>query len=76
MSIRYEDRNTKTPVRLELTPPVEDVQFSTDGLWVAFEGVVELDNYDIFFATISGGDLIRLTNDPADEFDPAWRPIK
>ena len=76
MSIRYEDRNTKTPVRLELTPPIEDVQFSTDGLWVAFEGVVELDNYDIFFATITGGDLIRLTNDPADEFDPAWRPIK
>jgi serine/threonine protein kinase len=76
MSIRYEDRDTKNPVRLDVAPPIEDVQFSIDGLWIAFEGVVELDNRDIFFAGSTGGDLTRLTSDPADEFDPAWRPIK
>jgi eukaryotic-like serine/threonine-protein kinase len=76
MSIRYEDRDTKKPIRLELAPPIEDVQFSTDGVWVAYESVIELGNYDIFFSTLIGGHLTRLTNDPADEFDPAWRPIK
>jgi Tol biopolymer transport system component len=76
MSIRFEDRDTKTPSRLQLAPPIEDVQFSADGLWVAFEGVVELGNYDIFFSSVDGSDLTRLTSDPAEEFDPAWRPIK
>jgi serine/threonine protein kinase len=76
LSIRYEDRETKDPTRLEVMSPIEDVQFSTDGLWIAFESVVELSNYDIFISTAAGGDLIRLTRDPADEFDPAWRPIQ
>jgi serine/threonine protein kinase/Tol biopolymer transport system component len=76
MSIRYEDRDTEKPSRLLLAPPIEDVQFSADGLWVAFESVVELGNYDIFFSAADGSDLTRLTSDPADEFDPAWRPIK
>jgi Tol biopolymer transport system component len=46
-----------------------------DGLWIAFESAVELDNYDIFFSAVDGGNLTRLTRDPANEFDPAWRPL-
>jgi Tol biopolymer transport system component len=76
LSIRYEDRDIKSPIRLDFQPPIEDVQFSPDGLWIVFEGAAEEGNYDIFFSTISGGNLTRLTNDPMIEFDPAWRPIQ
>jgi len=77
MSIRYSDRETKVPVKLvDFPSPIEDVQFSPDGLWLVFEGVDQTGNRDIYFATLSGGDKTRLTNDPNDEFDPAWRPIK
>lgn len=76
LSIRYEDRDTKVPTRLEIQPPIEDVQFSPDGSWIVFEGVAEEGNYDIFFSAVTGGDLTRLTSDPAVEFDPVWRPTK
>jgi Tol biopolymer transport system component len=76
MSIRYEDRDTKDPTRLELPRPMEDVEFSPDGLWVIFESAGEDGNRDIYFSTITGGDRTRLTNDPTVDFDPAWRPIK
>jgi serine/threonine protein kinase/Tol biopolymer transport system component len=75
MSIRYEDRDSKKPVKMDFQPPIEDVQFSPDGLWIAFEGANGDGNRDIYFSTITGGDLTRLTNDPFDEFDPVWRPI-
>jgi Tol biopolymer transport system component len=76
MTIRYEDRDSKKPARLELQAPIEDVQFSPDGLWITFEGVVDVGNRDIFFSAIDGGGVTRLTADPADEFDPVWRPIQ
>jgi Tol biopolymer transport system component len=75
MSIRYADRDTKKPIRLDFTPPVEDVQFSPDGWWVVFESSDAIGNRDIYIATVTGGNISRLTNDPADEFDPAWRPL-
>ena len=65
----------KNPTRLDFQPPIEDVQFSPDGLWIVFEGAAEAGNYDIFFSTITGGNLTRLTNDPMIEFDPVWRPV-
>jgi eukaryotic-like serine/threonine-protein kinase len=77
MTIRFEDRDSKKPTKLDFpTSPIEDVQFSPDGLWLVFESTDENGNRDIYFATISGGNLTRLTSDPKDEFDPAWRPIK
>ena len=76
MSIRYDDRDTKTPTKLLLQPPIEDVEFSPDGLWVVFESADERGNRDIYFSSITGGQLSRLTNDLADEFDPTWRPIQ
>jgi serine/threonine protein kinase len=76
MSIRYEDRDTKTPVKLDFPSPIEDVEFSPDGLWVVFESTDTEGNRDIYFATVTSGNLTRLTSDPTVEFDPAWRPIK
>ncbi|MBK9925664.1 MAG: serine/threonine-protein kinase [Anaerolineales bacterium] len=74
MTIKYEDRATKDPIRVDLPRPIEDVQFSPDGLWIAFEGMDNDGNRDIYFMTASGGSRTRLTNDPAVDFDPAWRP--
>jgi len=74
MSIRYEDRETKDPVRLDLPRPIEDVQFSPDGLWLVFESTDSEGNRDIYIMTASGGNRTRLTNDPTVDFDPAWRP--
>jgi len=74
MSIRYEDRNTKKPIQLDFKPPVEDVQFSPDGWWIVFESTDANGNRDVYMSTVTGGDMTRLTSDPGDEFDPAWRP--
>ena len=75
MSIRYADRDSVQPIRLDIKPPVEDVQFSPDGWWIVFESSDADGNRDIYFSSVSGGNITRLTNDPADEFDPTWRPI-
>jgi Tol biopolymer transport system component len=75
MSIRYEDRESKDPTRLTDYPrPIEDIEISPDGQWVAFESTDNDGNRDIYFTIISGGNKTRLTIDPAVDFDPSWRP--
>ena len=75
MSIRYEDRESKDPTRLDLPRPVEDVEFSPDGNWLAFEGMDSEGNRDVYIMTTTGGNRTRLTIDPNVDFDPAWRPL-
>ncbi len=76
MEIRYEDRETQTANRLKLgASGVENLQFSADGQWVVYEGVDEQENKDIYYMTTGGENRTRLTTDPADDFDPAWRPL-
>jgi len=76
MQIRYEDRNTQAASRLRLgVVGIENLHYSTDGFWIVYEGVDELGNKDIYYMTASGATRTRLTTDPDDEFDPAWRPI-
>ena len=74
LSIRYEDRESKDPTRLDLPRPIEDVEFSPDGSWLLFESMDNDGNRDIYFMTTSGGNRTRLTVDPNVDFDPAWRP--
>ncbi len=75
MSLQYADNGTAA--RLSYFPtPIEDVEFSPDGLWIASEGMDIEGNRDVYFMTITGGSRTRLTNDPALDFDPAWRPIQ
>jgi len=77
MTIRYEDRESKAPTQLADFPkPIENVEFSPDGLWLLYESLDNDFNRDIYFMTIAGGERTRLTSDPADEFDPVWRPIQ
>jgi serine/threonine protein kinase len=76
MRIRYEDRLTKTAVRVEIEPlPVVDVSFSPDGFWIAFESWPDTTNHDIYIATVTGANRRRLTTDPGFDFDPVWRPV-
>ena len=77
MQIRYEDRATHTASRLEsdVVDSIQNIHFSPDGFWIAYEGGDGLDKKDIFYMMASGGTRTRLTTDPANDFDPAWRPI-
>jgi Tol biopolymer transport system component len=75
MTIRFEDREKVDPTMLDWPTPIENVQFSPDGLWMVFEGQNDLGNRDIYFMTITGGDRTRLTNDPKTDFDPVWKPV-
>ncbi|HJS17194.1 MAG TPA: hypothetical protein VJ785_00490, partial [Anaerolineales bacterium] len=73
MSIQYGESENAT--RLNYPTPIEDVEFSPDGLWLVSEGRDNEGNRDIYFMTVTGGNRTRLTNDAADDFDPAWRPL-
>ena len=73
MSILYANRGNEG-VDVEAEPlPVQDVDYSPDGFWLAFEGA-EGNNRDIYLITASGVSRTQLTSDPANDFDPAWRP--
>jgi serine/threonine protein kinase/Tol biopolymer transport system component len=75
LAIPYEKRGTDAAYKLPFEPwPVENIHFSPDGTLVIFEGVSGETNDDIFYATASGENRIRITVDPGVDFDPVWRP--
>jgi len=76
MQIRFEDRQTLAPSRLRLgAAGIENVSYSTDGFWVVYEALDDQANTDVYYMTASGSTRTRMTTDPADDFDPVWRPI-
>ena len=75
MQLDYEDP-AQDPRKLNFITPIEDVSISPDGYWVAFEGMDNEGNRDIYFITVAGSGRTRLTNDPKIDFDPAWRPLQ
>jgi Tol biopolymer transport system component len=77
MEFNMESRQIDDGSRLNIGPtPIENVEFSPDGLWLVFESVAEKDNRDIFIMTVDGVTLIRITLDPGMDFDPTWRPTQ
>jgi len=74
MSLQYTDGVTAT--RLNFPVPIEDVEYSPDGLWIVSEGRDLASNRDIYIMTVTGGNRTRLTSDPGDDFDPTWRPTQ
>jgi len=75
MSVPYSEAGNAAAIRLNMGRlPVERVSVSPDGFWIAFQGMEEGQDLDIFFMTVTGTDRTRLTLDPARDFDPAWRP--
>lgn len=72
MSIPFEDFAAKSAVRLNLPTPIEDVEFSPDGLWIVFESTNENGNRDVYYSSVTGGNRTRLTDDSGVDFDPDW----
>ena len=68
---------TGEPLRLSQFPqPIEDIEYSPDGLWLIAEGMDAGGNRDIYFMTITAGNRTRFTNHEAVDFDPTWRPLQ
>lgn len=62
------------PQRLTaVSVPVVDVNFSPDGIWIAYEST-DGTNQDVYLFNLLTEEKIRLTTSPNVEFDPAWRP--
>ncbi len=76
-SLRYDDRENAVSTRLDAIQPlpVQDLDISPDGFWLIFESNVD-NNFDIYMSTLTGGHQTRLTDNPAYDFDPAWRPYQ
>ena len=68
---RAVEQGTRLPINLAL---IQNVDYSPDGFFLAYEGIDESNNLDIFYMTVAGGDLVRLTSDAAQDYHPAWRP--
>jgi len=54
--------------------PNADPDWSPDGQWIAFESWRDAANHDIYIMTSNGGQQIPLTDDPGQDYQPAWRP--
>jgi TolB protein len=76
MRISATDRSDQQGARLQFdVPSIEDVDYSPDGFWIAYEGDESGNNKDIYYMTVTGANRIRLTTDNGLDFDPAWRPF-
>jgi Tol biopolymer transport system component len=54
--------------------PSRDADFSPDGVWITFESWPDGVRHDIYIMTPNGVNLQHVTDDPANDFDPTWRP--
>jgi serine/threonine protein kinase len=71
---RYEDNTRNFEVGANEFP-IYKVSYSPDGMYLVIEGKQDGNDRDIFLMTRNGTNMFRLTNDPADDFSPVWRPI-
>lgn len=53
--------------------PMREASFSPDGRWIVYESWPDGINHDIYIMSTDGVARLRLTADPAVDFDPAWR---
>jgi serine/threonine protein kinase/Tol biopolymer transport system component len=75
LSTSATDRSSEQGLRLQFNLLyIENIDYSPDGFYIAYEGSEESLNIDIYFMTLAGGDIVRLTSGPEGDFDPAWRP--
>jgi serine/threonine protein kinase/Tol biopolymer transport system component len=75
MTVPATDRSVEQGKRMQLNIVlIQNVKFSPDGFLLAYEGVGEEGNLDVFYMTVAGGDRVRLTTDKGLDFHPAWRP--
>ena len=70
---RLLSKNQDAPIYTSLTL-VENPDFSVDASWLVCDGRLESYSFDIFLMMRTGARLAQLTKDPADDYQPAWRP--
>ena len=76
MSISGTDRTIEQATRLNFNlVTIENIQYSPDGTLIVYEGGDTGDNNDIYYMTVGGTDIKRITSDPSPDFQPAWRPV-
>jgi hypothetical protein len=49
-------------------------RLSRDGAWIAMETWPTGSNHEIALMSVGCTNFRNLTDDPAQDFDPAWRP--
>ncbi|MDP1779608.1 MAG: hypothetical protein Q8K73_04995, partial [Anaerolineales bacterium] len=75
MSISGVDRTVEQGKRIQINLAlIQNVDYSPDGFFLAYESFAESNNLDIFYMTVAGGDRVRLTTDMGQDFHPVWRP--
>ncbi len=73
MHFDYEERAIPTAKQVKNGGYATDAAISPDMLLVAFE-TIEEGLHNVYLMTLTGQNRALLTEDPAQEFDPAWRP--
>ena len=63
-----------TKFELEEPRPVWGIDFSSDDFWIAYYGIGEGNNRDLFIMLTNGDSINQLTDDAAQDFDPKWQP--
>jgi serine/threonine protein kinase len=71
--VPWDERGYGT-IRVTEVGPNDDPDWSPDGQWITFESWRDAANHEIYIMTLNGGQQTRLTNDPALDYHPAWRP--
>ncbi|RPI85067.1 MAG: hypothetical protein EHM41_11780 [Chloroflexi bacterium] len=66
--------NSGIRVSPSVSAPMRDASISPDGRWIAYETWQEGEDHNISLINISGITNEFLINDPAFDFDPAFRP--
>ncbi|CAG0976524.1 partial Tol-Pal system protein TolB, partial [Anaerolineales bacterium] len=75
LSISAVDRTVEQGSFLSLNViTIEDVGYSPDGFYLVYEGEDKAENKDIYYMSITGSNIVRITTDEGLDFDPAWRP--
>ena len=76
MSISATDHSVEQGSFLPLNVvSIEDVEYSPDGFHLVYEGEDKAENKDIYYMTVTGANIVRITTDKGLEFDPTWRPL-
>jgi serine/threonine protein kinase len=52
----------------------DDPDWSPDGSWLTYESWFSAETHDIYIMTGSGAQQTQLTDHPAPDYHPAWRP--
>jgi Tol biopolymer transport system component len=75
MQFDYENRSDPDAAQVLNGKFAMDVSVSPDMGWLAFESIPDGNLYTVELMTSDGNERGVLTNDPAQEFDPVWRPF-